>query len=445
MVNPVPGYSVTTPYGKKPNNNTYWQACGFHTGADFAAPEGTWVVASISGDLRVRNYGPAFGIQCAISPDPGDPFADGEVFYAHLSWLDPNLINKRVEAGQRIGKVGSTGGDWGPHLHYEQHTVKTRWGCDVVTDPMPSILWSPQHKWAFPSGTKVYLSYLKVDGHLANSDGWSQSIKCLQEMLNVHLGCEIPLIGKFGPQTDECTRECQDLHLPPADPAGKSFVGPKQGQHLIDVTKAPYVLEDDRETTPEPDPTQPVIKPWPAKALVTLRQQVDQLYPGRDKATDGWIGDLAHCGPGAPPSEHCPDEASEPPGVVRALDIDADLVPGEARGESQRLADMIVDAGRAGDKRLWYVIHNGVIRSVTYGWVDRPYTGSNPHESHIHVSFKPEGDQNGTPFVLKTEPEPEPEPTPTEVTREEFDALKLHVDALDTAFKNHRHETEGPK
>lgn len=33
-------------------------------------------------------------------------------------------------------------------------------------------------------------------------------------------------------------------------------------------------------------------------SLVTLRRQVDQLAPSRDRSHDGWIGDAAHRLPG---------------------------------------------------------------------------------------------------------------------------------------------------
>ena len=36
MSTPVPGFRVSTPYGRKPKNRTYWQARGFHTGDDYA-------------------------------------------------------------------------------------------------------------------------------------------------------------------------------------------------------------------------------------------------------------------------------------------------------------------------------------------------------------------------------------------------------------------------
>ena len=90
---PVPGHGISTPYGKKG-----W-SCGFHTGADFAAPMGAQIVAPIAGQIRHRNYGAAFGNhQFAISPDAGQPFAAGEVFFAHTSTRLADGV--RVKAGQ---------------------------------------------------------------------------------------------------------------------------------------------------------------------------------------------------------------------------------------------------------------------------------------------------------------------------------------------------------
>ena len=41
-----------------------------------------------------------------------------------------------------------------------------------------------------------------------------------------------------------------------------------------------------------------------AKALLALRDQVNQMAPNRDKSSDGTIGDEAHCGGGGD-SDHC--------------------------------------------------------------------------------------------------------------------------------------------
>lgn len=48
----------------------------------------------------------------------------------------------------------------------------------------------------------------------------------------------------------------------------------------------------------------------------------------------------------------------------------------------------------ANQKRLLYVIYNKRIRSAASGWVDKPYTGTNPHTDHVHASGAAKDDDN---------------------------------------------------
>lgn len=143
---PVPGYKVTTPFGRR---GSHWSCKpvggkGIHTGIDIAAPTGTWIVAPISGQIRHRNYGGAFGRhQFAISPDPGQPFDKGEVFFAHT--ITRPFEGVYVKAGERIAKVGAEGNVTGPHLHMEyMPNTKGKWNCSVHADPQPIIDWEPE-------------------------------------------------------------------------------------------------------------------------------------------------------------------------------------------------------------------------------------------------------------------------------------------------------------
>lgn len=111
-----------------------------------------------------------------------------------------------------------------------------------------------------------------------------------------------------------------------------------------------------------------------AKSLDVLRTQVNQLYPGRNKDNDGWIGDPAHQ---ARVSDHNPNSA----GVVTALDITNDPAHGLV---SRSLAETL---RLSRDKRIKYVISNRqIFSSVVQPWVWRDYSGSNPHTEHVHIS-----------------------------------------------------------
>ena len=118
-----------------------------------------------------------------------------------------------------------------------------------------------------------------------------------------------------------------------------------------------------------------------APAAVKLRSEVDDLFPRRDKRSDGWIGDPSHA---ARKSEHnpCWTCSGRNYGIVLALDIDID-----DNDPTQDLRKMLIEE-LTGDPRVWYSISNGIIRSRTYGWAPRRYTGANGHFAHLHVSFR---------------------------------------------------------
>jgi hypothetical protein len=133
------------------------------------------------------------------------------------------------------------------------------------------------------------------------------------------------------------------------------------------------------------------LKPWLSKAAVQMREQVDDWFPDRDRKSDGWLGDARHS---TEVSDHNPDWTS---GVVRAIDIDADL--SQQKGLSVYLADQIRIAGKT-DRRISYVIHMGKIASPKKSWEWRPYVGINAHNHHIHVSFTDKGDKDNSFFQI---------------------------------------------
>lgn len=142
-------------------------------------------------------------------------------------------------------------------------------------------------------------------------------------------------------------------------------------------------------------------RPRLVAAGVTLRRQVDQAFPKRDRRSDGWIGDKAHQ---ARQSDHNPDAR----GWVHALDIDADLYgpkrPGVGRDTAWVLAEQLREYARRkrpGSERLKYIVYRDQICSGTYSSTFWTWRGKGyGHMSHIHVSFTAAAEDDGLLFAI---------------------------------------------
>ena len=85
----------------------------FHEGLDFTAASGTSIYAAAGGIVSTSEQTPDYGKIIKINHGSGL-----ETRYAHASLLLVK-VGDRVEKGQKIAEVGSTGRSTGPHLHYE--------------------------------------------------------------------------------------------------------------------------------------------------------------------------------------------------------------------------------------------------------------------------------------------------------------------------------------
>ena len=133
------------------------------------------------------------------------------------------------------------------------------------------------------------------------------------------------------------------------------------------------------------------MKPYLSKAADTLRDQINETWLDRDKRSDGWIGDSKHA-LRTTKSDHNPRPDT---GEVCALDIDAGL--SNEQGISYALADQLRLTAKK-DKRISYIIFSKKICSSKSLWRWVKYRGINPHDKHIHISFKP--NQNGKKFNI---------------------------------------------
>ena len=86
-----------------------------HRAIDFKAKKGTPVFSTADGVIKQVKKGGSLGNVVYIQHGN-----DHLTVYAHLSKFARGLkANKKIEQGQTIGYVGSTGRSTGPHLHYE--------------------------------------------------------------------------------------------------------------------------------------------------------------------------------------------------------------------------------------------------------------------------------------------------------------------------------------
>lgn len=132
MVNPVPGFKVTTAYKKR---GRLW-SLGFHTGADIAAPKGTTIVSATPGRVIAANaWDEAYGYKVIIR------WGDYDVWYCHLpkNAATVKVNGGPVRAGQKIGVVGTTGKSTGPHLHMELRVAGGRFAAENFRDPAKAI------------------------------------------------------------------------------------------------------------------------------------------------------------------------------------------------------------------------------------------------------------------------------------------------------------------
>ncbi len=131
LVPPVRGAVLSQPFGCTAYAFEPWSdACPtrhFHSGIDLAAASKTPVRSATDGFALVRRERGGYGLHVVI-------VRDGELatLYGHL---DYPLVGagERVQAGQVIGLMGSTGNSTGPHLHFE---VRVR---GLPLDPLPLL------------------------------------------------------------------------------------------------------------------------------------------------------------------------------------------------------------------------------------------------------------------------------------------------------------------
>ncbi|NJR69248.1 MAG: peptidoglycan DD-metalloendopeptidase family protein [Synechococcales cyanobacterium CRU_2_2] len=101
----------------------------FHSGIDLAADMGVPVVAPLSGTISTADFIGGYGLTITVDHSAGKT----QTLFGHLSeiFVRPGQF---VRQGEVIGRVGSTGGSTGPHLHFEVRQQDGQ-GSWVAVDP----------------------------------------------------------------------------------------------------------------------------------------------------------------------------------------------------------------------------------------------------------------------------------------------------------------------
>lgn len=104
FIRPTTGY-ISSPFG--------YRSRGFHGGIDIANSYGTSILAADGGVVTETGWDGTYGMKVKIDHRNGY-----KTIYAHLSSIDVNVGDK-VNQGQLIARMGSTGNSTGNHLHFE--------------------------------------------------------------------------------------------------------------------------------------------------------------------------------------------------------------------------------------------------------------------------------------------------------------------------------------
>ncbi len=113
MKTPINGARLSSSFGMRKHPIDGFNK--MHRGTDFAAPMGTPIMAS--GDGIVKKAGWCGGGGNCVKIKHNTTY---QTVYAHMSKFARGIkAGVRVQQGQTIGFVGSTGKSTGPHLHYE--------------------------------------------------------------------------------------------------------------------------------------------------------------------------------------------------------------------------------------------------------------------------------------------------------------------------------------
>jgi murein DD-endopeptidase MepM/ murein hydrolase activator NlpD len=163
LASPLEFSRVTSGFAMRmhPILNTWRQ----HKGVDYAAPTGTPVRTVGDGVVDFAGWQNGYGNVIEVRHSGGR-----STLYAHLSRIDVKR-GDRVEQGQNIGAVGSTGWSTGPHLHFEVKLNGEQRDPIAMAKASEAIALAPASRAAFAEQAAGYKARIEVARSLAGVPG----------------------------------------------------------------------------------------------------------------------------------------------------------------------------------------------------------------------------------------------------------------------------------
>lgn len=130
-----------------------WRA---HKGIDYGAPKGTPIRSVGAGTVEFAGWQNGYGNAVEVRHGNGK-----STFYAHMSRIDVRK-GQRVEQGQTVGAVGSTGWSTGPHLHFEFRVNGNHQDPRALLRSGETVMLAATHKPAFLAHVQGVQTQLRI-------------------------------------------------------------------------------------------------------------------------------------------------------------------------------------------------------------------------------------------------------------------------------------------
>ena len=153
---PIDGARLSSNFGMRKHPISGYNK--LHKGVDFAAPKGTPIYAGGNGVVEYLGYNGGYGKYIRLRHNN-----EYKTAYAHLSGYKKGIYKgKRVNQGDIIGYVGSTGKSTGPHLHYEIIYKNKQINPMKLKLPSGKVLEGSELKKFKKSAKEIYAKHLFV-------------------------------------------------------------------------------------------------------------------------------------------------------------------------------------------------------------------------------------------------------------------------------------------